>query len=60
MRNFKVNNTVLIPRPETEDIVTSVLSIVDVEKYDHLSIADIGTGSGCIATTIKLELDAIL
>ena len=55
-RNFKVNSNVLIPRPETEQIVSVVLGIVDVEKMDNIFIADIGTGSGCIAITLKLEL----
>lgn len=57
-RKFKVNPNVLIPRPETEQIITSVLGIIDVEKKDEVSILDIGTGSGCIPITLKLELNA--
>lgn len=58
-RTFSVDSSVLIPRPETEDIILSVFSIIDVEKLTKVSIADIGTGSGCIAITLKLELDAL-
>ncbi len=57
-RKFKVNPNVLIPRPETEQIITSVLGIVDVLKKDEISILDVGTGSGCIPITLKLELSA--
>lgn len=57
-RRFKVNPNVLIPRPETEQIITSVLGIIDVEKKEEVSILDVGTGSGCIPITLKLELNA--
>lgn len=57
-RKFKVNPNVLIPRPETEQIITSVLGIIDVEKKADVSILDVGTGSGCIPITLKLELNA--
>lgn len=57
-RKFKVNPNVLIPRPETEQIITSVLGIIDVEKKNDVSILDVGTGSGCIPITLKLELNA--
>lgn len=56
-RNFKVNQTVLIPRPETEQIIISALGIIDTEKYEKVSIIDVGTGSGCIPITLKLELN---
>lgn len=49
-RPFFVNSNVLIPRPETEELVQEVL------KYQSSqSVLDIGTGSGCIPITIKLE-----
>ena len=57
-RNFYINSNVLIPRPETEQMILSVLGIVDAEKMEHVSILDVGTGSGCISVTLKLELDA--
>lgn len=55
-RDFTVNKNVLIPRPETEQIILSTLSIVKSEKMNDVSILDIGTGSGCIPITLKLEL----
>ena len=57
-RNFKVNKNVLIPRPETEQIIISTLSIIDVEKFQNVRILDVGTGSGCIPITLKLELNS--
>ncbi len=49
-RDFIVNKHVLIPRPETEMIIKLLKKRDSVE-----SILEIGTGSGCIATTISLE-----
>ncbi len=50
---FKVNPNVLIPRPETEELVCWVLEIVANQK---ISLLDIGTGSGCIPITLKKKL----
>jgi release factor glutamine methyltransferase len=53
---FLVNKNVLIPRPETEELVQSVvkeLKTVVTDVNFPLKIIDIGTGSGCIAITIK-------
>lgn len=44
-REFSVNNAVLIPRPDTELLVSTVL---ESEHRDQAVFADIGTGSGCI------------
>ena len=49
-RDFKVNKHVLIPRPETEIIIELLKKKNKIE-----SILEIGTGSGCVATTISLE-----
>src|SRR6187551_799453 len=52
-RYFMVNPDVLIPRPETEYIVETVLGLrIDANS----SIIDVGTGSGCIGLTPALEL----
>ena len=48
-----VNPSVLIPRPETEELVQWITTTVEDEK---LSVVDIGTGSGCIALALKKEL----
>jgi len=51
---FKVNPSVLIPRPETEELVEWVLnSKVESQKSKVSNILDIGTGSGCIAISLK-------
>ena len=48
---LEVNAAVLIPRPETEELVHWILS--DEDKLNPLTILDIGTGSGCIAISLK-------
>ncbi len=50
---LKVNPTVLIPRPETEELVEWVLQTVGKRK--NVQILDIGTGSGCIPVTLKVK-----
>ncbi|MDR0560447.1 MAG: peptide chain release factor N(5)-glutamine methyltransferase [Prevotellaceae bacterium] len=52
-RKFIVNNSTLIPRPETEELVSLIVSDF---AHKPLSILDIGTGSGCIAVTLDCEL----
>ncbi len=51
-RKFKVNPSVLIPRPETELLVQEVIN----QKVKSPTILDIGTGSGCIAVSLALEI----
>jgi len=53
-RMFKVTPDVLIPRPETELLVDAALR--SLAKNHPARILDIGTGSGCIALTLALEL----
>jgi release factor glutamine methyltransferase len=53
-RKFKVDNSVLIPRPETEEIVNEI--IAEHKTKEHLHIADFCTGSGCIAISLEQEL----
>jgi release factor glutamine methyltransferase len=52
--NLKVNPSVLIPRPETEELVGWILE--DYTKLNHkVELIDLGTGSGCIALSLKKE-----
>ncbi|WP_220762722.1 peptide chain release factor N(5)-glutamine methyltransferase [Flavobacterium sp. UMI-01] len=52
---FEVNSNVLIPRPETEELVDWIVS--KNQKTAHkIKILDIGTGSGCIAITLAKKL----
>ncbi len=53
-RSFEVNRDVLIPRPETEELIDWVLG--QVRHVEDDEIVDIGTGSGAIAITLSLEL----
>jgi release factor glutamine methyltransferase len=53
---FKVNNSVLIPRPETEELVEIILKDCSGLAETTLDILDIGTGSGCIPVTLKYKL----
>ena len=53
---FKVNPSVLIPRPETEELVEWVLSEVRGQQSKVRNILDIGTGSGCIPIALKKHL----
>jgi len=50
---FEVNPDVLIPRPETEELVDWIVK--GYERNSHLSIVDIGSGSGCIAVTLSVN-----
>ncbi len=53
---FKVSPRVLIPRPETEELVKWILTDLNTEKNKTFSILDIGTGSGCIAVSLAKNI----
>lgn len=61
-----VTPAVLIPRPETEHLIETALNLISVQRagaqelspHANLRIADIGTGSGCIALALAKELPA--
>lgn len=55
-RDFLVTPDVLIPRPETEHVVTTALS----KLKPGSRVVDVGTGSGAIAITLALELSATM
>ena len=66
-RDFLVSPAVLIPRPETEMMIDEVLALAgkaylpgiktpERKLSENPVILDVGTGSGCVATTIKLEI----
>jgi release factor glutamine methyltransferase len=52
--DFYVDRSVLIPRPETEELVDL---IVKRHQHEKISLLDIGTGSGCIAISLALALN---
>ena len=58
-RDFYVNPSVLVPRPDTEVIVEKALEIIEEKRSggstEPLRLLDLCTGSGCIAVTLKLE-----
>lgn len=53
-RNFYVNKSVLIPRPESEDIINSLFELKKMFAK-NAKVIDVGTGSGILAITTKLE-----
>ena len=54
-RRFYVNASVLIPRPETEELIRFVSATFADKKEAPFSCLDIGTGSGCIGISLALE-----
>src|SRR3954463_11252900 len=51
--DFLVSEAVLIPRPETEHVIETALELAKPKAFER--IADIGTGSGCIAVALASE-----
>ena len=55
-RDFRVTPDVLIPRPETELLVREALTWARCNQHKQMRVADLCTGSGCIAWTMAMEL----
>jgi release factor glutamine methyltransferase len=53
---IKVNKHVLIPRPETEELVDLIIHDTQLPHAQFQNILDIGTGSGCIAIALKKNI----
>jgi release factor glutamine methyltransferase len=55
---FIVNENVLIPRPETEELVDLIIKDLNKNRgSEEVSILDVGTGSGCIAISLKKNIE---
>lgn len=54
---IEVNKNVLIPRFETEELVYKTINYIKKNFNTKVNIVDIGTGSGCIAITLKKEIN---
>ncbi len=57
-RPFRVDRRVLIPRPETEHLVEEALAALGGVESNRPAVLDVGTGSGCLAVTLALEVPA--
>lgn len=60
-RRFSVNDKVLIPRPETEELIYNTLKKIPklFGNRQEITLLDVGTGSGAIAVTMKLEMPTL-
>ncbi|MBV8491837.1 MAG: peptide chain release factor N(5)-glutamine methyltransferase [Candidatus Eremiobacteraeota bacterium] len=60
-REFVVNESVLVPRPETEHLVDEALAFLDkrIRRSGVATVLDVGVGSGAIACTIACALEAV-
>lgn len=54
--DFEVNENVLIPRPETEELVDWIITNLKIQQSKDPTILDIGTGSGCIAISLAKNI----
>lgn len=60
-RRFKVTTATLIPRPESEDMISMAKKLINDDELLHKNsrVVDVGTGTGCLGITIKLEVPTI-
>lgn len=59
-RKFFVSPKVLIPRPESEDMISLLLELTATDILQNKTLIDVGTGSGCLGITAKLERPNLL
>lgn len=59
-RTFTVTKDTLAPRPETELIIEDVLACCKTRTVPVGSVVDVGTGTGCLAITLALEIPAVV
>jgi len=57
-REFLCDRRALVPRPETEELVQAVLDDAEAWRAARPAVADVGTGTGCIAVTLAAERPA--
>ncbi len=55
--NFYVDKNVLIPRPETEELIQETIGVIRANKLPRENIIDVCTGSGIIAISLKKEFN---
>ena len=55
---LEINNNVLIPRFETEELVEKTIKYIKEYFSYPIDIVDVGTGSGCIALTLKMKTNS--
>jgi release factor glutamine methyltransferase len=58
-RTFSVTPDVLVPRPDTETLVQHAVAYLRARPGAELRVADLGTGSGCIAVTLAAEVPGV-
>lgn len=56
---FKVNENVLIPRFETETLIEKTIKLIKILNLENSNLIDLGTGSGVIAITLKIEIPSL-
>jgi len=57
--DFIVNENVLIPRFETEELVDNTISYIEKYFNENIKVIDLGTGSGCIGITLKKKIPSL-
>src|SRR4051812_24021814 len=56
---LRVNESVLIPRPETEELVEWIVDDIKESGNKEVSLIDIGTGSGCIPIAVRKQIPTV-